>query len=272
MNIPTLNNTKRYLWNYKKTIFLIEEFDTEGNIIKKEEIDDSEPIIIGVYGEDGNGIVSITNYYNVTSDIIYPSTWEASPPAMTDTKKYLWSYEEIVYTNICAKPGSLGQPWILMSPKLNQNIFLACYDNPMTLEELSIEIGVALPYMEDTVNHLINQTLLIKKGNKYETNFPIISKSTQQKIHLFFDKYFGKTIGDRIFNTINYLFLVWWMISFNGVNIIYIAITLVRSSRQSLPVVSSGEYPQRLTADCDARHAHSAYHIVRRAIPAERLT
>lgn len=27
--------------------------------------------------------------------------------------------------------------------------------------------------------------------------------------------------------TINYLFLVWWMISFNGVNIIYIAITLV---------------------------------------------
>lgn len=27
--------------------------------------------------------------------------------------------------------------------------------------------------------------------------------------------------------TINYLFLVWWMISFNGVNVIYIAITLV---------------------------------------------
>ena len=27
--------------------------------------------------------------------------------------------------------------------------------------------------------------------------------------------------------TINYLFLVWWMISFNGANIIYIAITLV---------------------------------------------
>ena len=27
--------------------------------------------------------------------------------------------------------------------------------------------------------------------------------------------------------TINYLFLIWWMISFNGVNIIYIAITLI---------------------------------------------
>ena len=27
--------------------------------------------------------------------------------------------------------------------------------------------------------------------------------------------------------TINYLFLVWWMISFNGVNVIYMAITLV---------------------------------------------
>jgi hypothetical protein len=28
-------------------------------------------------------------------------------------------------------------------------------------------------------------------------------------------------------NTINYLFLVWWMISFKGVNVIYIGITLV---------------------------------------------
>ena len=61
--------------------------------------------------------------------------------------------EEITYSNICTCPGEHGQPWVLMDPKMNQNIFLACYDNPMTAEELAIEVGVALPYMEDTVKH-----------------------------------------------------------------------------------------------------------------------
>ena len=95
--------------------------------------------------------------------------------------------EEIEYSNICTAPGELGQPWILMDPKLNQNIFLACYDNPMTAEELAIEVGVALPYMEDTVRHLTSQTLLVKNGEKYETNFPIISREAQQKIHFYYE-------------------------------------------------------------------------------------
>ncbi|MBE6952303.1 MAG: sigma-70 family RNA polymerase sigma factor [Ruminococcaceae bacterium] len=95
--------------------------------------------------------------------------------------------EEIVYSNICTAPGELGQPWTLMDPKLNQNIFLACYDNPMTVEELAIEVGVAFPYIEDTVNHLTAQTLLVKNGDKYETNFPIISREAQQKIHFYYE-------------------------------------------------------------------------------------
>ena len=95
--------------------------------------------------------------------------------------------EQIVYSNICTAPGELGQPWTLMEPKLNQNIFLACYDNPMTAEELAIEIGVALPYMEDTLKHLTEQTLLVKNGEKYETNFPIFSRDAQKKIHLYYE-------------------------------------------------------------------------------------
>ena len=100
--------------------------------------------------------------------------------------KRSYNPEEIVYSNICTAPGELGQPWTLMDPKLNQNIFLACYDNPMTAEELAIEVGVALPYMEDAVRHLTSQILLIKNGEKYETNFPIISREAQQKIHFYY--------------------------------------------------------------------------------------
>ena len=101
--------------------------------------------------------------------------------------KRSYNPEEIVYSNICTAPGELGQPWTLMDPKLNQNIFLACYDNPMTAEELAIEVGVALPYMEDTARHLTSQTLLVKNGEKYETNFPIISREAQQKIHFYYE-------------------------------------------------------------------------------------
>jgi len=109
--------------------------------------------------------------------------------------KLSYNPEEIVYSNICTAPGGLGQPWTLMDPKLNQNIFLACYDNPITVEELAIEVGVALPYMEDAVKHLTTQTLLVKNGDKYETNFPIISREAQQKIHFYYEGIFPQLIA-----------------------------------------------------------------------------
>ena len=99
--------------------------------------------------------------------------------------KRSYNPEEITYSNICTKPGELGQPWTLLDPKLNQNIFLACYDNPMTAEELAIEVGTALPYMEDILNHLTRQTLLIQNGDKYETSFPIISREAQERVHFY---------------------------------------------------------------------------------------
>jgi len=41
--------------------------------------------------------------------------------------------------------------------------------------------------MEDVVRHLTSQTLLVKNGEKYETNFPIISREAQQKIHFYYE-------------------------------------------------------------------------------------
>ena len=101
--------------------------------------------------------------------------------------KRSYNPDEITYTNICTKPGELGQPWTLLDPKLNQNIFLACYDTPMSAEDLAVEMGVALPYIEDTLCNLTAQTLLVKNSGKYETRFPIISRAAQQKLDIYYD-------------------------------------------------------------------------------------
>ena len=103
--------------------------------------------------------------------------------------------EKIIYTNVCDRPGNMGQPWTLMDPKLNQNIFLVCYKNQVTARELAIELGVALPYMEDTLERLVRETLLIKRGNGYETNFPIISREAQEKLNSFYAEILPRTVS-----------------------------------------------------------------------------
>lgn len=79
--------------------------------------------------------------------------------------------------------GEKGQPWSIITHLLYKNIFLETYENPQTARELSLELGVALPYMEDELEFLVDETLLKKVGDKYETNFPIISREEQLKNH-----------------------------------------------------------------------------------------
>ncbi|MBQ7010270.1 MAG: sigma-70 family RNA polymerase sigma factor [Clostridia bacterium] len=90
--------------------------------------------------------------------------------------------EEITFANSCDAFGDYGQPWSILCHAMYKNIFLEAYGNPSTADELSIELGVALPYMEDELKYLTEQTFLIKKENKYETAFPIIGKDVQEKI------------------------------------------------------------------------------------------
>ena len=59
---------------------------------------------------------------------------------------------------------------------INKNILFHSYDNPCTLEDYSLELGISIPYIEEIVNELVEATLLTKEGNKYITNFPIITK------------------------------------------------------------------------------------------------
>lgn len=79
------------------------------------------------------------------------------------------------------KDGKKGQPWSIITHLLYKNIFLEAYENPQTAEQFALELGIALPYMEDELEFLCKEELLRKSGNKYETNFKILSKEEQLK-------------------------------------------------------------------------------------------
>jgi RNA polymerase sigma factor (sigma-70 family) len=76
-----------------------------------------------------------------------------------------------------------GEPWGSMGRRLGMNIALAAYRTPSTAEELAIELGVALPYMEDELDNMARLTLMRKNGNKYETAFFIISAKAQERVN-----------------------------------------------------------------------------------------
>lgn len=98
--IPTMTNVNRFLWNYEKIIYTDDSFK------------ETDKKVIGVYGdqglkgetgETGNGIQSITNYYlaSASSSGVTTSTsgWTTTIQSATSSKKYLWNYETITYTN-----------------------------------------------------------------------------------------------------------------------------------------------------------------------------
>ncbi len=72
-----------------------------------------------------------------------------------------------------------GYPWRAVDRKIPKNILLQANNNPSTIAELSIELGIAAPYMEEEVKLLTDATLLREVGGKYISNFFIADKECQ---------------------------------------------------------------------------------------------
>lgn len=69
-----------------------------------------------------------------------------------------------------------NQYWNLINDnKIRQNILWACYNDRLTEEEIALQIGVALPYIENDIKKLTDTWLLKKDGNHYLTNIIILT-------------------------------------------------------------------------------------------------
>ncbi len=75
-----------------------------------------------------------------------------------------------------------GLPWSAVQRALPKNILLEASNTPVTAEELAVAVGVAMPYMEEEISALVEATLLKKVGNRYITNFFIMSRELQVAI------------------------------------------------------------------------------------------
>ena len=93
------------------------------------------------------------------------------------------SYNPENITFAASGPQPSGLPWKVVHRKIPNNILLQASNNPSTIEELSIELGIALPYMEEEVNILHHATLLEKQGDKYITNFFILDKDCRIEVY-----------------------------------------------------------------------------------------
>jgi len=81
------------------------------------------------------------------------------------------------------RDGHDGSPWKLIQRLIPKNILFAAYRNPLSLEELCLELGISMPYMEEEVKLLVDSTLLkeVSKG-RFETDFIIVDKDMQRDI------------------------------------------------------------------------------------------
>lgn len=129
-SIPTMTATNKYLWNYEKFTFTDNTTATTtpkiiGIYGDKGATGETGPQgpkgntgatgpqgpqgatgpkgPQGATGATGNGIKSITNYYLATasgSDVSASTAgWTTTVQAITASKKYLWNYEVVTYTN-----------------------------------------------------------------------------------------------------------------------------------------------------------------------------
>lgn len=73
--------------------------------------------------------------------------------------------------------------WELFERKLPGNLMIAAYEKPKTMEELSLEMGVSVPYLEDEVVLLEKTELLVKKGKAYQSNIVLYDEQWRKSTY-----------------------------------------------------------------------------------------
>lgn len=79
--------------------------------------------------------------------------------------------------------------WEFMQSKIRQNIVSACYNDLLTVQQISIETGIPLPYLDDEIKELENKQIIIRDGTHYKSNVIIITSECADEIERAVSKY-----------------------------------------------------------------------------------
>ena len=72
--------------------------------------------------------------------------------------------------------------WNFMQSKIRQNMVLACYNDALTPQQISLETGIPLPYLDDEIKALVEKQILVADGPRYQTNVLIITADCRREI------------------------------------------------------------------------------------------
>ena len=190
---------------YEDSDYLSDDSEVADNIIKSEEIyilRRELSMLSRQYREctvayyiDGMSCSEVSKKFNISLDMV---------------KYYLFKTRKILkegigmvreYGEKSYKPGKFhfqtlvdrhtnSQYSDLFSRKLPGNILLSAYYTPMTVNELSLELGVSTVYMEDEID-LLERYKLIKavSRTKYQTNMIIFTKAYEKELFVKADAY-----------------------------------------------------------------------------------
>ncbi len=76
-----------------------------------------------------------------------------------------------------------------MENKIKQNIISACYNDALTVQQISLETGIPLPYLDDEIKALEDKQILIKEGYHYKTNVIIVTSQCADEARRALAKY-----------------------------------------------------------------------------------
>lgn len=90
-----------------------------------------------------------------------------------------------------------NQFWDFMQSKIRQNIVSACYNDSLTVQQISLETGIPLPYLDDEIKELEDKQIIIKEGTRYKSNVIVITSECADEIERDVTKY-HEQIADKI--------------------------------------------------------------------------
>lgn len=72
--------------------------------------------------------------------------------------------------------------WNFMQSRLKQNIVSACYNDALTDEQISLETGVPLAYLDEEIAALVDRRILVREGRRCKANVILLTSDCAAEI------------------------------------------------------------------------------------------